>query len=164
MVRLLLGLSTFVSVPAASLLEAACTSCTRTGANAGSNAGTGLETNVGAGLETFVSVLAASLLEAACTSCTRTGTNPGSSVDSGSSKLRFTLSVTLSEGFGGSGNGGGVRHLVALEPLGDLGVGVVGEALLLARDGRGFGGGDEDNGGVCEARDCGGGDEDGSDC
>ena len=46
----------------------------------------------------------------------------------------------------GIGKGGGVRPLVALEPLGDRGAGVVGEPLLLD----------------LEARDCGGGDEDGS--
>ena len=104
------------------------------------------------GLSAFVSVPAASLSEAACTSCTRAGANAGSRTGSGSSKLRFTLSVALSEGFGGIGKGGWVRLLVALEPLGDLGVGVVGEALLLVCEGHDFGGGDEVNGGAfgCE--------------
>ena len=51
------------------------------------------------------------------------------------------------EGLVGIGKGGGVRPLVALEPLGDRVAGVSGEALLLG----------------LEARDCGGGDGDGGD-
>ena len=41
------------------------------------------------------------------------------------------------------GKGGGVRPLVALEPLGDRGAGVVGEPLLLDLEARDCGGGDE---------------------
>ena len=90
------------------------------------------------GLSAFVLVPTASLPEAACTSCTRAGTNAGSRTDSGSFKFKITLSRALSEVLseGLVGIGGGVRPLVALEPLGDLGAGVDWVSLLLDRETR----------------------------
>lgn len=55
----------------------------------------------------------------------------------------------------GKGKGGGVRPLVALEPLGDRGAGVVGEPLLLDLEARDCGGGYEgSNGWWLSAADC----------
>ena len=139
---LLLGLSTFKSVPAASLLEAACTSCTRTGTNAGSNAGAGLEINVGAGLETNAGAGSGTNAGATPGSIAGTGLKSGPTAVAGSVVKLFKFRCTF------LGRGGGVRCLVARDPLGDLEAGVEGAALLLLLDRESDVGKDEDDGGL----------------